>query len=99
MSSLLPEPELRAEYSRRRTRQWLVTLPAIAAVLAVRWLDNARRMPFGLSQTTVVWAAVAIAFGVAIFSFINWRCPSCNKYLGRGFNPKYCRGCGFLLRE
>ena len=34
--------------------------------------------------------------GVSIFSiymqlssYINWRCPKCNKYPGQGVNPKY----------
>ena len=33
-----------------------------------------------------------------IFSFKNWRCPACNKYLGKVINPKYCHSCGEELR-
>ena len=33
-----------------------------------------------------------------LFSAINWRCPSCNKNIGRLINPKYCTKCGVELR-
>ena len=40
----------------------------------------------------------AIAVGWVIFEGRSWRCPACNKYLGRAFNPKHCRTCGIELR-
>jgi rRNA maturation endonuclease Nob1 len=32
-----------------------------------------------------------------IFSLFNWRCPSCNKYLGKAINAKFCAKCGVQL--
>ncbi|MDK2964947.1 MULTISPECIES: DUF2614 family zinc ribbon-containing protein [Lacrimispora] len=43
-------------------------------------------------------AAVVVIIGVVIFSKINWRCPKCNHYLGKGSNPKICSNCGEELQ-
>jgi hypothetical protein len=43
-------------------------------------------------------ALFAIAIGWVIFDGQNWRCPACDNYLGRAFNPKHCRRCGIELR-
>ena len=44
---------------------------------------------------------VAIVVGWVIFNGRNWRCPACDNYLGRAFNPKHCRTCGieFAIAE
>jgi len=33
-----------------------------------------------------------------VFSLYNWRCPACNKYLGKQRSPKYCSKCGVALQ-
>jgi hypothetical protein len=38
-----------------------------------------------------------LSVSVLVFSFLNWRCPSCNKYLGKAINPKFCSKCGTQL--
>jgi rubrerythrin len=43
------------------------------------------------------FAFVVIA-GFVAFAFTNWRCPACNKYLGKTFNPSFCPKCGVALR-
>jgi hypothetical protein len=32
-------------------------------------------------------------------SYLNWRCPNCKSFLGRGsgFSPKQCQNCGIPL--
>jgi rubrerythrin len=40
-----------------------------------------------------------VVAGALIFSFVNWRCPACTRYLGRGWNPKFCPKCGVQLRD
>lgn len=41
---------------------------------------------------------VASLAGAAIGSAINWRCPSCNRYLGKRFSPAFCSHCGVQLK-
>ena len=40
---------------------------------------------------------VAIVSGVAFYVY-SWRCPSCKKYLGITWNPRFCRKCGARLQ-
>jgi len=54
---------------------------------------------FGLSGAVLgPISFVAIVVGWVIFEGRAWRCPACDKYLGRAFNPKQCRTCGIELR-
>jgi len=53
-----------------------------------------------LGVSAVIWGPVLAVFvvGALVFSFKNWRCPACNGYLGKAFNPRYCSKCGVELR-
>lgn len=42
--------------------------------------------------------SIVIIVALVIFSRLNWRCPKCNKYLGRGTTPKHCIHCGEELQ-
>jgi hypothetical protein len=33
-----------------------------------------------------------------IFSFRNWRCPACDKYLGKAIGPRFYAKCGVALQ-
>lgn len=44
-------------------------------------------------------AFFAICAGWVILEDRNWRCPACDEYLGRAFNPRHCRQCGMELHE
>ena len=41
---------------------------------------------------------VVLVAGALIFSFRNWRCPACNRYLGKQYSPKFCSKCGVVLQ-
>lgn len=43
------------------------------------------------------WQIILIAVFIG-FSVFNWRCPSCNKYLGSDINRRICKKCGIRLR-
>ena len=100
MSSLLPQlpqPELQQQFARRRVRQLLLVVPVFVAILALRTLDGGTP-PFGLSSDLVGAVSLVFIFGAVAFSFWNWRCPACSKYLGRSINPKFCAKCGCKLQ-
>ena len=89
-----------AEYRRRRNRQWLASgliLVLIVPNILLRQGDSFRL--FGLPENIGIAVFMAIVIGVVIFSLTNWRCPECNKYLGKTFNPSYCSRCGTQLHE
>jgi hypothetical protein len=45
----------------------------------------------------IVFIAILFA-SLAIFEVLNWRCPSCRRYLGREDNPVYCPHCNTRLK-
>jgi len=54
---------------------------------------------FGEFSKNNIIALQIILIGVFIgFSAINWRCPSCNKYLGGDINKRICKKCGIRLQ-
>lgn len=42
---------------------------------------------------------VAFVISALIFSFVNWKCPKCDKYLGRNISIRHCPHCGEQLVE
>ena len=88
----------KAAFATRRKRQLLVTLPMIAAFLAIGLGSGAEGGDvLGIPSQVLTMAAVVLALLLVVFSFQNWRCPACNGYLGRYWGPKYCPKCGVAL--
>jgi hypothetical protein len=96
-----PQKEyFKAMFARRRRHQLVVAVPAMIAIVALILGDEpGAGAVYGLP--VAIWApALAIVVGTAlVFSFLNWRCPACNRYLGRGLNPRFCPRCGVQLHE
>jgi membrane protein YdbS with pleckstrin-like domain len=91
--------EFKAEFAKRRKRQLLVTIPIIACVVLVRVLSkDEEALFFGLPASVVIGAAFAVIAAVVAFTLWNWRCPACNKYLGKGMSPSFCSKCGIPLQ-
>ena len=97
MASLLPESELQQQFARRRTRQWILVLPVLAVILLMRSIDKGSSV-FGLPSEVLAIVGLVLVVGAVAFTFYNWRCPACEKYLGRAINPRFCQKCGFKLR-
>jgi hypothetical protein len=83
----------KSEFARRRQRQLVVGgLSAIGLLLVLFYQGgNEWRVPF-----TLFWLAGLV--GVLIFSFQNWRCPACHRYLGKSSNLTFCPKCGVALK-
>jgi hypothetical protein len=91
--------EFKAELARRRKRQLLVTIPLVIGVVLLRvFRDKEAGLIFGFPTSTVMTVAFAVVMAVVAFSLWNWRCPACNKYLGKGISPDFCRKCGIPLQ-
>lgn len=43
-------------------------------------------------------AFVVLVISALAFSLWNWRCPACNRYLGKGARPRFCAKCGAPLQ-
>ncbi len=46
----------------------------------------------------IALGTVGLLLAAAGFYWLNWRCPACEKYLGKGLNPSHCPSCGVALR-
>jgi fatty acid desaturase len=91
--------DFKAEFAKRRKRQLLVSLPVVAAILIVAVASENAKVPlFGLPPAVAGAIAFAAILGTLVFSLSNWRCPACNKYLGKGIGPSFCPRCGVPLR-
>lgn len=90
-----PDSAVMAAFKQRRTRQYLTLVPTLAALLPIVFLD----LESELSNKHLVMAglSVAVLVGTVVFSRYNWRCPSCNGYLGRSITHKFCPKCGVQL--
>lgn len=84
------------DFSRRRIRQLALTIPIGIAIVAF-FIFEERITESALAP--IAFAAVVVAvLAMIAFSLYNWRCPACNKYLGKGINPRFCQKCGAQLR-
>ncbi len=92
--------DFKAEFARRRKRQLLVSLPLAAVVIlfAVFSRTAEEAPPLGLPPAVLGIAVFVLVLGAIAFSLWNWRCPACNKYLGKGIGPSFCPKCGVPLQ-
>jgi rubrerythrin len=83
---------VKARFRTRFRRQLLltgITLPAIWAAT----LDS----PEGHSFVEIT--ALTVVFVAVILTFVNWRCPRCNRYLFRRIYPSACPRCGVTFHD
>jgi len=93
------QEEIQQMFALRRRRQILLAvplLPVFIGVLVVREGGNGAV----LGVPAEVWgpAFLVLAIGALLFSLWNWRCPACEKYLGKGISPRFCPKCGVTLQ-
>ena len=98
-NTLLTADEIKAEFAVRRRRQLLLLIPVIL-MFVLAFLVGTGKLPVPIDPDSatpkiVLFLIVAACVG---YSWVNWRCPACNGYLGRGIEPKHCRNCGAALR-
>ena len=88
----------KTEFARRRKRQILATIPFLVVVLAIA-MASGKSSDQLLGLPVTIWGPVAavVFIGTIAFAFQNWRCPACNKYLGKNWGPRFCPNCGVAL--
>ncbi|MFA4918320.1 MAG: hypothetical protein WC581_03600 [Thermodesulfovibrionales bacterium] len=84
---------------RLRLNRQLLAMALTLFLLLFLVLVYKRTDIFGEFSKNNIIALQIILIGVFIgFSAINWRCPSCNKYLGGDINKRICKKCGIRLQ-
>ncbi len=93
------ETRMEDDFKAKRVRQLLLAAPLVIAVVFLIWSeDRPGTALFGIPPTYLTYATIAYVVFYAVFSIMNWRCPSCRSYLGKGINPRFCSKCGAQLQ-
>ncbi|MDA8434046.1 MAG: hypothetical protein M0Z60_13955 [Nitrospiraceae bacterium] len=86
------------EFRKRQTRQIVAAAAALFVVLFVAVVHK-RPDLFGELSSGNLFAAQVIPIAAFIgYTAMNWRCPSCGKYLGSDIYRSVCKKCGARLR-
>lgn len=86
------------EFARKKKRQVLIAILAVPFIVLRIFKSEIRQLDF-LNDSIVSTALIALVIGMIAYSFINWRCPQCNAYLGKEISLKHCKQCGVQLVE
>lgn len=85
-------------FAKRKMRQLILTIPLILVIIGMVSVEDMEGEIAGIPVKLISYTCRALVIAGIIFSFINWRCPACERYLGRSFSPKFCRRCGAQLQ-
>lgn len=87
----------KSEFARRKRLQFIAAAPFIAVIFgAVLFREQAERL-LGSGLAAPIGFGLAVV-AMLVFSLRNWRCPACDKYLGRSTTMRHCPHCGVTLR-
>ena len=87
------------EFAARRTRQLILAVPLVAIFIGFAVLNDERKgAVLGLPAEVLAPAFLVFVGAALVFSFRNWRCPACDKYLGKGMSLRFCPKCGVALQ-
>jgi hypothetical protein len=86
------------EFWQRQGRQILALAAALFLVILLAVVYKRHDLFGEYSKDTLVAAQLVVMSAFIGFTAINWRCPSCNKYLGKDINKRACRHCKTRLR-
>ena len=91
--------EIKRQFAARRRRQFALLVPTVLLIvfgLAMRAGVDFHR--YGIDRAWAGPVFFGLVVAALVFSFVNWRCPACNAYLGRSLGPHFCPSCGAELR-
>jgi hypothetical protein len=92
-----PEQIMRA-FRSLQSRQFVAIALTLFILLFLALLYT-RSDLFGVFlKNTIFGAQIMIIASFIAFSALNWRCPSCRKYLGNDISRRVCKHCRARLR-
>lgn len=92
------DKQIAREFWLRQGRQLLAIAVALFLVLLLAVVYKRHDLFGEYSKKTLITAQLVVITAFIGFTAINWRCPSCKKYLGGDIHKRVCRHCGTRLR-
>jgi hypothetical protein len=86
------------DFGLRKDRQFLAIAATLVLLLFLVLLHKHPDLIGEFSKDTIFAAQIVLIAAFIGFSALNWRCPSCKKYLGNDINKRICKHCGTRLR-
>jgi len=90
--------QIKKDFRMRQSRQFLIIAVALLLIVFLTVIHKRQDLFGYFSKYTVLRLQLLVIAAFIGFSAVNWRCPSCKKYLGQDINRRVCRKCGTRLR-
>ncbi len=91
--------QFKSTFALRRRRQMIAIVPTVLLAVLIGATDESSGTTLGgIPISYLLPVALAGIAGILLFSFKNWRCPACSRYLGKTMSPSFCARCGAPLR-
>jgi hypothetical protein len=92
------DKEVIRKFGLRQSRQLLAIAVTLVLLLFIVLLAKRHDLFGEIPKNTILGAEILVIVAFIGFSALNWRCPSCNKYLGSDIHRHICRKCRTRLR-
>jgi hypothetical protein len=89
---------IKQEFTSLQSRQLIAIAAALFLVILSAVIDKRPDLFGDVSRSTLYGAQLVIIGAFIVFTGLNWRCPSCSKYLGNDINRIICKKCSARLR-
>ena len=90
----MEESEIYALFAKRKKRQKWITIIIILVIIISLPVKAMLGDLSELMQNIIIWLFIIFAISLFVFTFFNWRCPSCDRSLGRNTEIAHCMHCG-----
>ena len=96
----MEQKEIFVIYKRRKKRQNIFNAVIIPIYVILILITTCPKLNFmNLPNDIIAFIFIGLFIVTAPIYISNWRCPNCDKHLGKGSNPTFCIECGAKLRE
>jgi hypothetical protein len=92
------DKQIKREFWQRQGRQFLAIAVALFLVILLAIIFKRHDLFGEYSRNTIIAGQLVVISAFIGFTAINWRCPSCKKYLGNNISKRVCRHCRAGLR-
>ena len=89
------DSEIAKRYTIIKNKQLIAIVLAVCLMIVLSVMAKRPDLFLGISGSTCFKIEVFVILLFVNFTALNWKCPSCKKYLGHDIGKKNCRKCRF----